>query len=88
MDDLFGLACPVCGCWRAATAMASGDVAGIADQWSAALVVGAVTIAASSSVLSGLRRRLPPVGFARTMLFAIAATMAINLIVQLVRITS
>lgn len=86
MDQYFGLACPACGMWRGATALARGDAAGITEQASAIAVGLMLAAGAAVSIGAWLRRRWPSARFSRWFAVAIGLALSVNWVVQLARV--
>lgn len=88
MDDLFGLACPVCGTFRAGTAMARGQWPGALDQWTATSVVAVLAFGGLFSVAQWVRRRWPSARWSRWYLGTLFFALLTNWAAQLVKVTS
>jgi hypothetical protein len=86
MDELFGLACPLCGVWRGTTGLLAGDGAVIAAQASAIAVSVTLGIGAALSLVGWARRRGLDPRLARVIAVAIGAALAVNWVVQLARV--
>lgn len=88
MDDLFGLACPVCGTFRAGTALARGQFPTTVDRWTATSVVVLLAVGGLVTVAQWTRRRWPSVRWSRWYLASLTVAMLANWAAQLVKVTS
>ncbi len=88
MDDLFGLACPVCGTFRAGTALARGQVPGTVDRWTATAVVVVLALGGLFTLSQWARRRWPSGRVSRWYLGVLGVVLLANWAAQLVKVTS
>lgn len=88
MDELFGLACPVCGTFRAGTALARGDLPVAGHQWTASSVVVLLSLGGLFTLYQWARRRWPSVRVSRWYLGLLTVALGANWAAQLVKVTS
>lgn len=88
MDELFGLACPVCGTFRAGTALVRGGVPETIHQWTASSVVAFLAAGGLVTLSQWARRRWPSVRWARWNLGLLSVALLANWAAQLAKVTS